>query len=273
MSEEVEKELARGLRLNSGKNQLQLLPANALEVIGWVMTHGAKKYAPENWRKGMPWSEVIASLKRHISLFEGCEDFDKETSLPHLAHAGANILFLLDYMKSNPQFDDRYKPYLNQKRIVLDIDEVLCDWQGGYRAYTGHELRANYWDCEYKTGKELQKLAEDKEFWVNLPKLRQPDFVPHAYVSSRGVPVEWTEEWIEKNDLPCRPVIHVPFGASKVEELKKLNTEIFIDDRFENFAEAMRAGICTFLMDAKHNKFYNVGFRRIFDLQINNIVR
>lgn len=275
MSEEKEKdkETARGLRFNSGKNQIQLIPEYALEQIGKVMTKGALKYAPNNWRKGMPWSEVEGSLQRHLALYKSGEDFDKESGVYHMAHVAVNAMFLIDYYRSNPQFDDRYKPYLNQRKIVLDVDEVVCGWAQGYREYTGHTLAANYWDSQYNTGEELNKLATNKEFWLGLPCIRRPDFVPHAYVSSRGIPVEWTMEWLEKNQLPCRPVVHVPWGASKVEELKKLGAEIFIDDRFENFSEAMRGGICSFLMDATHNQFYDVGYRRINDLKIRNIVR
>lgn len=274
MSEREESELARARRYNSGKNNLQLVPAYALEQIGWVMTKGALKYGPWNWQKGMPWSEVEASLQRHLALYKSGEDYDKESGMPHMAHVAVNAMFILEYMISKPEYDDRYKPYLNQRKIVLDIDEVLCDWQGGYRAFTGHKLPGNYWDSEYKTGVELAKLTENKEFWLGLPKLpRNLDFVPHAYVSSRSIPVEWTQEWLEKNNLPCRPVYHVPFGASKVEILKEIGTEIFIDDRFENFAEASRAGICSYLMDASHNQFYDVGYRRVKDLKIRNIVR
>ena len=78
-SEEEKMDLARGARFNSGKNQLQLIPEYALEQIGKVMTRGALKYAPNNWRKGMPWSEVEASLQRHLLAYKDCEDFDPES--------------------------------------------------------------------------------------------------------------------------------------------------------------------------------------------------
>lgn len=266
-------EMARGLRYNQNKNQMQLIPEYPLEQIGKVMTKGALKYAPNNWRKGMPWSEVEGSLQRHLALYKSGEDFDKESGVYHMAHVAVNAMFLVDYYRSNSHFDDRYKPYLNQKKIVLDIDEVVCDWQGGYRKKTGHALPANYWDSQYNTGAELEILAEDKEFWLGLDCLRRPDFVPHAYVSSRSIPVEWTMQWLELNQLPCKPVIHVPWGASKVEKLQQLGAEIFIDDKFDNFADAMRAGINSFMMDASHNKFYDVGYRRIYDLKLRNIVR
>lgn len=269
----VEQPVARAIRHNKDKLRYDLIPEYSIRQVARVMTHGSFKYAPNNWRKGMPWSEVEASLRRHLEAYKAGEDFDKESGLYHLAHLVANGLFLLDYYRSNPQFDDRPKPWLNQKRIVLDIDEVVCDWQGGYREFTGEPLTGYYWDSQYNTPEKLQELAQNKDFWLNLKVLNRPDFVPHAYVSSRGIPVEWTKEWIEKNDLPCRPVIHVPWGASKVEELLKLKADIFIDDRIDNVVDAQKAGITSFLMSASHNQHYEVGYRRINDLRIKNIIR
>jgi hypothetical protein len=263
----------RGLRFNTGKTLYHLIPPYPLEQIAKVFTKGAEKYAPNNWKKGMPWSEVEGSLIRHLEAYRSGEDFDSESGLYHMAHVAVNAIFLIDYYRSNPQFDDRFKSYLQLPKVVLDIDEVVCGWAQGYKQHTGKDIQSTYWDSRYGFSKELGELAKNKEFWINLPCIRKPDFVPHAYVSSRSIPVEWTQEWLEKNHLPCRPVHHVPFDASKVEVLKSLGTEYFIDDRFENFREATQAGICTFLMDASHNQHYNVGYRRIKDLQLKNIIR
>ena len=60
--------------------------------------------------------------------------------------------------------------------------------------------------------------------------------------------------------------------ASKLEILKSLNINIYIDDKYENFKEANNAGITTYLMDSQSNKYYNVGARRIFDLKISSIL-
>ena len=42
---------------------------------------------------------------------------------------------------------------------------------------------------------------------------------------------------------------------------------IFVDDKFDNFKECTNAGIFTYLMTAKHNEYYNVGHRRIHNLE------
>ena len=75
-------------------------------------------------------------------------------------------------------------------------------------------------------------------------------------------------ENLQKMGFPCAPVHSVPWNTSKLELLKKLGTTIFIDDKYENYKEATDAGIFCYLMDAPHNRHYNVGHRRIYDLNL-----
>lgn len=261
------------LRYNEGKVRYDLLDDYTLEQMAKVMTFGATKYAENNWQKGMKWSKAEASLKRHLAAYKEGEDFDKETGLYHLAHAAVNLMFMINYYKTHPELDDRRKSYLTQPKITLDIDEVVCSWQDGYSERFGCQVDPKYWDQTYAMGGRLDELKVDEGFWINLKVRHRPDFTPHAYVSSRSIPVEWTEAFLEKNGLPCRPVYHVPFGASKIEVLKNIGSEIHIDDSFKNFKECEENGITAFLMDAPHNQHHNVGYRRIKDLQIRNFIR
>lgn len=96
-------------KFDDSKNPLDLLPTEALEQVGLVLQHGAKKYAAHNWRKGMRWSRLIAALLRHIFAFMRGEDNDPESGLSHMAHAGCCVLFLLNYQVTKEGEDDRYK--------------------------------------------------------------------------------------------------------------------------------------------------------------------
>ena len=87
-------EAERGLRFNKGKLRYDLLHYKAQEGIVKVLTKGAEKYAPRNWEKGMPWMEVMASMKRHIAAWESGEDYDPETGLLHVDHIQCNAHFL-----------------------------------------------------------------------------------------------------------------------------------------------------------------------------------
>lgn len=96
-----------GRKDDAGKEAWHLLPTDAVRSIVKVLTFGAVKYAPRNWEKGMNWSRPYSALHRHVTAwFEG-ERLDPETGLPHLAHAGCCILFLLAYELRGIGNDDR----------------------------------------------------------------------------------------------------------------------------------------------------------------------
>lgn len=89
--------LGRGLRYDSGKNRLDLIPAEWEWELGRVLTKGAEKYHDRNWELGMDWSKVVGPLRRHLNAFLRGEQLDKETGCHHLAHVGWNALALLSY--------------------------------------------------------------------------------------------------------------------------------------------------------------------------------
>lgn len=76
------------------------LPYPAMRVeVARVLTHGAGKYAPENWRKGTKWSRIYDAADRHLSAFERGETLDVDSGLPHLAHFGCCMMFLTVYQR------------------------------------------------------------------------------------------------------------------------------------------------------------------------------
>jgi len=256
-----------GLRYNEGKLRFDLLHPTAQEGIVRVLTRGAIKYEPRNWEKGMSWTSVIASLKRHLNAFERGEDYDSETGLLHIDHLQCNAHFLSAYYKIAPQFDDRRS--FSRPKIGLDVDEVLADWVGHWTKYHGQEVPET-WNFDRNIRSKFELLKDDKEFWMSIPVKTSPadiTFEPHCYITSRSIPKSWTEEWLDANGFPTMPVYSVGFGESKIDVAKKSGIDIFVDDRYENFVELNDAGICCFLFDAPHNRRYEVGYRRIKSLR------
>ena len=97
----------KGLRHNEGKVKVELVPPRWVLALAEVLTKGAEKYAERNWEKGMEWSKCYSSAQRHLLAFWDGEDNDKETGLPHVAHAAWNCLALLTYSEQQPGLDDR----------------------------------------------------------------------------------------------------------------------------------------------------------------------
>lgn len=94
-------------KADSEKNRLDLLPFDALEQVGLVLTFGAKKYAPGNWAKCPSRMRYFAAALRHLFAWARRKDPDEESGLPHLAHAACCVLFLLSLELRGLGEDDR----------------------------------------------------------------------------------------------------------------------------------------------------------------------
>lgn len=98
-----------GIKYDTGKPRMDLLDPYAIETLAAVLTLGAEKYNPHNYRNGISYSRLTASLLRHVFAFLRGQDTDPETGYSHIAHAMANCMFLLWMTKHKPDQDDRWK--------------------------------------------------------------------------------------------------------------------------------------------------------------------
>jgi hypothetical protein len=75
------------------------------------MTHGAIKYEFYNYKKGggLDWDRPYSALLRHVTAWWDGEDYDDESKLHHLKHAGACIAMLIDLVESKIGKDTRFK--------------------------------------------------------------------------------------------------------------------------------------------------------------------
>lgn len=81
-------------RKNSGKPKLSMVALDCLVPCAQVLAFGARKYARDNWRKGMPVTEILDSLLRHIASMQKGERIDQESGLSHIGHIQCNAMFL-----------------------------------------------------------------------------------------------------------------------------------------------------------------------------------
>ena len=97
----------KALRYNSGKRQWSLVDFKSLEPMVEVLEFGAKKYAPDNWKKGQSTKELCESMLRHMFAFMDGEDKDPESGTDHIGHAMCNLMFISHNHREKPEFDDR----------------------------------------------------------------------------------------------------------------------------------------------------------------------
>jgi hypothetical protein len=255
-------------RFDAEKIRVDLIPARATEEVGKVFTFGAKRYGDRNWEKGMDWTRMIASSKRHLLEIEKGEDYDRKSGLLHSAHLACNSLMLTEYYHIHQKGDNRRHTYLRMERVGLDIDEVLADFIGHYKKHFKIDKNVPFWFFDSELKKNLEELKNNNEFWSTIPPKIDPKdlpFEPVCYITSRICDIKFTEKWLTDNGFPSVPVYVV-----QSEEKAKIATEqkltMFVDDRFETFVQMTKANIFCYLMNAPHNEKYKVGHKRIHSL-------
>ena len=98
---------ASGIKYDSEKPKMNLLPPKAIVEISKVLTFGASKYDAENWRKlDDLQSRYTAGALRHIFAHMDGEELDSETNLSHLAHAMCCLLFKLEIELENAKIEE-----------------------------------------------------------------------------------------------------------------------------------------------------------------------
>ena len=243
------------------KIRYDLIPNFGLEEVHKVFTDKLNKYQKNQWTQGLKWSDVLNSLEHHLMEFKKGNDYNKE-GLLNIAEVAMNALILADYYQTFPQGDDRIIKQVNNPVISCDLDDVVFDFLGSYESRFGVKL-SSYWNADYNMPDNLKELQQDKEFWINMPIKSQIPFEVDYYVTARSIPVEWTQEAIQKNNLPKAPIYSLPWNVSKIETLKKLGVTVHIDDKFSTYKECKQNGIFCYLVTTDANKRYDVGHHRI----------
>ncbi len=86
---------SKGMKFDSDKPRMDLLPPRAIVDVAHVLTFGAKKYAPGNWKRVENAEErYMAAALRHLMEHLAGERTDPESGLSHLSHATTCLLFI-----------------------------------------------------------------------------------------------------------------------------------------------------------------------------------
>lgn len=113
-----------GLRFNTGKLRVDLVPSDVVEelarVLGFACTERVPPYPERNWERGMKWSDVVASLERHLLDVKLGRRLDPSgTGLRSTALLLCNAVFLCGYDIRGLHHLDDLEPYARKfKRTV-----------------------------------------------------------------------------------------------------------------------------------------------------------
>lgn len=77
---------------DTNKPRYDLIPPEALWRVAMLYTRGAKKYGENNWQKGIPSQQMLASAMRHLEAYRR-----GETVEDHLAAVVWNVLAMMQY--------------------------------------------------------------------------------------------------------------------------------------------------------------------------------
>lgn len=155
---------------------------------------------------------------------------------------------------------------MNKLKIGLDIDQVLADWA------TPFFKRFTIKKDEDITRICNQKLAKDRDFWLNLDVIQYPvGFEPTLYCTKRSCLKTYSKEWLDKNNFPHKPVYQIFCQNDNKGRYIKGRIDVFVDDSIQNFIQMNSIGVPTLLMDTSHNQAWGpIG--RIYSLDYHEIV-
>ena len=113
--------MSKGEKKDQGKAPLHMIPEEAIIGMAEAFAYGAIKYDRFNYRKGLEFSRLTDSLRRHTLAFLNGEDIDPESGLHHTKLMLANAA-MIEFMRIHrPEMDDRYKSESEQGKEIKNI--------------------------------------------------------------------------------------------------------------------------------------------------------
>jgi hypothetical protein len=97
-----------GVKLDSGKLLMSLIPHEALTGLAEVLTFGANKYTPNGWQSvENAQQRYTDAFLRHYCAHQTGEEIDPESGLSHLKHMLTNIAFLVYFEENTKKLENK----------------------------------------------------------------------------------------------------------------------------------------------------------------------
>ncbi len=96
--------------IGAKKPRLSLVPPAGLVYAALAMANGADKYGAYNWREKKVQAMIyLEACMRHVLSWQDGEELAQDSGIPHLGHALACLLILIDAKETGNLIDNRPK--------------------------------------------------------------------------------------------------------------------------------------------------------------------
>lgn len=156
---------------------------------------------------------------------------------------------------------------MKKLKIGLDVDDTISEFMNPYL----HKFGTPKNDFEIVQN-VFNILRHDKDFWMTVPIINKPDFIPQLICSKRCHPKTWSKDFLESKvgipqNIPFYQLICQFMPKSKI---LKGKIDVFVDDSIDNFLEINSKGIPCLLIDSQWNQYFDTPLR-IFSLKYREI--
>ncbi len=103
MSEKRENFKTGAVRCKLDTVRYDLISPQGLRRLAETYAEGAMKYTEHNWRKGIPYSNLINHMLQHINLY-----LAGDRTEDHLAHAAFGLFAIMEFEETRPELNDLF---------------------------------------------------------------------------------------------------------------------------------------------------------------------
>lgn len=186
-----------------------LFPIEGLKAYCRVAEFGANKYAPWNWARGLPQTQIAASLTRHLSAYLRGEENDQDSGLSHIDHVVWNAVALAHHREHGLCDTRRPDPYtFNKPTAMVATDEKFGGGpippQGGPVSNEPKVKKPMIMldlggDLDHAMIAELEALFDKQDHHVGQPE-PEDEAVDQPKVNKTPILVKTGEDFVEVDD-------------------------------------------------------------------------
>lgn len=86
------------------KPKTQLVDPCFIEGMALVQEIGDEKHRDHHWLQGVPVSEIIGAIERHVNAIKLGEVIDDETGHQHAYHAACGLMYIAHYSRNHEEY-------------------------------------------------------------------------------------------------------------------------------------------------------------------------